>query len=86
MDVGEFGGILSFFFRKKFCSTRQVLRGAVDACRHLGEESLYRKEKVGKKLAGSVKGAYLCSVKKNKSRKGQAKQTLIIYKYKQLNK
>ena len=52
--------------------------GATDACRHLGEVSLYRMQKVGKKFAGSVKGAYLCSVKKNKSRKGQAKKSLII--------
>ena len=55
--------------------------GAADACRHLGGVSLYRMQKVGKKFAGSMKGAYLCSVKKkNKSRKGQAKMSLIINK------
>ena len=44
--------------------------GATDVCRCLGGVSPYRMQKVRKKLAGSVKGAYLCSVKKNKSRKG----------------
>lgn len=48
---------------KKWCLTRQVLRGSADACRCLGGVSPYRMQKVGKMLAGSVKGAYLCSVK-----------------------
>ena len=60
--------------------------GATDDCRCLGGVSPYRMQKVRKKLAGSMKGAYLCSVKNNKSRKGQAKMSLIINKYKQLKK
>ena len=48
--------------------------GATDACRHLGGVSPYRMQKVGKKLAGSVKGAYLCSVKKTNPERGKQKR------------
>ena len=61
---------------KKMVPDATSFEVATDACRCLGGVSPYRMQKVRKKLAGSVKGAYLCSVKNNKSRKGQAKRVL----------
>ena len=37
--------------------------GAPDTCRDMRGRSLYRLQKVGKKLAGFGNGAYLCTIK-----------------------
>ena len=41
-------------------------KGAPDTCRNMGGLSLCLMQKVGKKLARSVKVAYLCGVKNQK--------------------
>ena len=58
----KIGGILSFFW-KKMPSDATSFEGAPDTCRDMRGRSLYRMQKVGKKLAGSGNEAYLCTIK-----------------------